>query len=1166
MIRISIAEEGNPPRLLTFQTSEVTLGRSEQCDLTLGGRGVSGRHCRLIETPQGVHIEDLGSTNGTYVNRHRLTTLQRVTERDEIVMAVYQIRVLDGAAAQARPPSMVVQGAGHASAGYPPAGAAGGGTSMPPGAGAGPASAGGSMPPHAPVVSSMAPSGAPSRPPGSSPSSPVARPPGTHAASAPSAVPPSASFPGRAGSDSRSPSSQASVPPRAHGTSGSTSAPDQADVVWAREREKIDSLSRAWANAGKDGSFLLRGAKLSHARTWLAQGKGRHPGPKREHVEFIAASTRAHQARLVRNVLSIGAVLGGIGGVALWWFQRTPEVEEAPDTEDPQAEVPDSKEQEPAPDNAARLAASQQAAAKAMSLLESDPALATRVALEAVARLPGSASRGSEAERALRAALSDLRGLVLAGHEGEVAAVAMTPEGGFAVTGSGRRGSGTGRIWDLGVFGRPTVFPLRGHGAPVREVEVTSDGKYLFTAGDDFFLYRTELQARDPVNTSLKMTGHSTSITAIDVSADGRWLISGDSGGTARIWDATASSARAQTMRDHDAPIRDVAINRDGTRSVTVSEDGTGSLRHLEAGQPGRRIRLDGHEGPVRAAVFAPDGSWVLTGGDDETVRMWDPSSSFPGLRKPVLEGHEHPITHVAISKDSRLGISADTSGQIRIWELRAKEPGFNATVFGLHEGELTSMSTVGPPRVADERLESDHHSVLVTSGRDGKVLVLNLDRKDHEQDAVTLAGHEGAVLDAGATADGTVVISGGEDGTARVWDVSSSKALGASLVARGHAREVLDVAVTRATHRMVTGSADGTARIWDITNPARIQPLAVLDEHAGRVKAVAISPNEGKFLATAGEDRVIRLWNLLSEDPSNAHLSLNEHKGEVNDLLFSPDGSVLVSIGADRSAIVWNMRTADVAKSARVLRHRDEVNAVAIDDSGRRLLTGSISEVRLWDLSKPDGAPLGLQGHEVDIVTVAMRPDAKWAATSSKDPLLILWDLSGESPRPIKLRRHSEQVDALAFSPDGRWLVSGSRDKTIRLWDLESEHPDQGSVELTGLDSFVTELEFTKDGRWLVSGTAGSDIVLWDLQAGDGEAISKSAMRLPGHSGFVSALEVSRNGRFIVSASYDGTARLWPLEVQDLVAMACRRLGRGLDRAEWQQTLGAGEPRDLCR
>lgn len=62
------------------------IGNDPSCDVVVGRDFVSGRHCRLSQTSAGFVLEDLGSTNGVYVNGERLTAARPVTPRDQVTL------------------------------------------------------------------------------------------------------------------------------------------------------------------------------------------------------------------------------------------------------------------------------------------------------------------------------------------------------------------------------------------------------------------------------------------------------------------------------------------------------------------------------------------------------------------------------------------------------------------------------------------------------------------------------------------------------------------------------------------------------------------------------------------------------------------------------------------------------------------------------------------------------------------------------------------------------------------------------------------------------------------------------------------------------------------------------------------------------------------------
>jgi pSer/pThr/pTyr-binding forkhead associated (FHA) protein len=71
----------------------IMIGRGADCQLILDDDYVSTRHARVVGAPNGIYIEDLGSTNGTYVNGQRITAPTSITLADTVRIGKTMLRL-----------------------------------------------------------------------------------------------------------------------------------------------------------------------------------------------------------------------------------------------------------------------------------------------------------------------------------------------------------------------------------------------------------------------------------------------------------------------------------------------------------------------------------------------------------------------------------------------------------------------------------------------------------------------------------------------------------------------------------------------------------------------------------------------------------------------------------------------------------------------------------------------------------------------------------------------------------------------------------------------------------------------------------------------------------------------------------------------------------------
>ncbi|HYC88046.1 MAG TPA: caspase family protein [Thermoanaerobaculia bacterium] len=281
---------------------------------------------------------------------------------------------------------------------------------------------------------------------------------------------------------------------------------------------------------------------------------------------------------------------------------------------------------------------------------------------------------------------------------------------------------------------------------------------------------------------------------------------------------------------------------------------------------------------------------------------------------------------------------------------------------------------------------------------------------------------------------------------------------------------------------------------------------------HSKPVHAVAWSPG-GRLVVTAGADATAVVWNA----ESGHHLrTLAGHTKEIDALAFSPDGRFVATGSRDLTAKLWDVATGE---EVRTLPHGNgDIRAVAFTPDSRQVLTGGWdSSVTFWDTAT--GEPLrSLSGFEKGVTSIAVSPDGRKVVTGSSDRTARLWDAaSGGALRT--LAGHTDTITAVAFSPDSRFVATASWDRTIRLWDAGSG----SSVRtLTRHTDGVLSLAFSPDGRRLLSGARDLTAVLWDTASGKALGVAT------GHTDWVSSVAFSPDGRYLLTGSHDRTTRRW--------------------------------------
>ena len=540
---------------------------------------------------------------------------------------------------------------------------------------------------------------------------------------------------------------------------------------------------------------------------------------------------------------------------------------------------------------------------------------------------------------------------------------------------------------------------------------------------------------------------------------------------------------------------------------------------------------MDGHGSGVSSVVVTPDGTQILAGSRDGTLRLWD---LITGEELRTLHGHMDWVTSVTVSPDGSRAVAASMDTAIRIFELATGD--VLHTLRG-HEGAVQSVAI------------TPDGTWLISGSRDCSLKIWDMETGVELQ---TLNAHRSAINSVVITPDGALAVSASEDWTLKVWDLVLD--VGDELwTLEGHRNWVFSVAVTPDGAKVVSASRDCTLKVWDLNEGIELQTLI---GHTHSVYSTAITP-DGTFTISASRDKTIKVWDTASGIELTTMVG---HVDEVNSVAITPDGTRICSASMDGTLKMWDLRTKVEEFSLRG--HSDRINSVAITPDGTMAITASSDHsLKVWGLGTGEELHT-LCGHEGEVESVGVTPDGAELVSASRDGTIKKWVLAtGEELRT--LRAHTIWGESAAITPNGTLAVSGSHDDLIYVHDLATGqelsvwHGHKGLVESIAVtpnraqmvsasfdrikiwnidtdvelhieiaqDELITFVVITPDGTRAFSGSSDGTIKMWDLATGEERRV------LRGHTGNVNSVAVSLDENLAVSASEDKTLRVWEVE-----------------------------------
>ncbi len=427
----------------------------------------------------------------------------------------------------------------------------------------------------------------------------------------------------------------------------------------------------------------------------------------------------------------------------------------------------------------------------------------------------------------------------------------------------------------------------RRHIKSVNAVSFSNDAN-LAVSGDangDIRLWQTDTGTT--IDTfSLKLG--SSKITALDLAPDGQTIIAGDSEGVIRLIDIGTEQSM-QILGHHSSRVSAIEFSSDGHTAVTGSWDGSVKLWGILHPQREKESAIE-HENKVVAVKFNINGKGILSCSSDGTVKLWDARHDH---LKTIRINHQGGVNAAAFSSDERFVI---TAGQDRTLKRSWINTGRTFKTFEGYSSRIHSVAFSQDGRLLLSSMRSQVNCWDMTTGRLRQIFKAELfkdDPKTRHKDTRPLSRYANSI---GFSPDGNLVVSRGFDGTYHVWNLETGNKIKKPLQ---HATKL----------SLVSYSPDkryyaGAWRSIIIRKTADDRIVKELKGHNKLITAIAYSP-DGRSLLSGDEGGNLILWNLSL---GIAVKRFSGHLATVTSIDFSPTGHFVATGSWDNTCRVWNV------------------------------------------------------------------------------------------------------------------------------------------------------------------------------------------------------------------------------------------------------------------
>lgn len=347
----------------------------------------------------------------------------------------------------------------------------------------------------------------------------------------------------------------------------------------------------------------------------------------------------------------------------------------------------------------------------------------------------------------------------------------------------------------------------------------------------------------DSLRESNRLEYHQSVVLGLSFDSQGKLIASSDENQTIRLWKTNGIPLPLFKGKGHTNWVKNIKFSSDGKMLASASCDETVKIWQIDStGQATLKNTLTGHKGCVYDVKFSPDNQTIASSGRDGKINLWnrDGNGSPIDMLSPLslTQGQDYRIYSIDFNRDGSLLASAGyQDGKVNLWkfnQLANKQPISLGQPSDWHQDIVYIVKFCS----------YQNDTVLASGSQDGKVKLWKIeDEQGKLMGTINVNGDLSTIFGLGFNSTCSILATSSDDESIKLWNINTAKIL------------------------------------WNSGHPILEEPLLqakTLKGHIKTVNRVEFNPKDDRILASVGDDKTIRIWN-LEPMTSNSEDKLNE-------------------------------------------------------------------------------------------------------------------------------------------------------------------------------------------------------------------------------------------------------------------------------------------------